>query len=766
MLFCRQSNGMKRWILILFCLSVFHLFGDVTFGGLHLSESDQLLFYADATGPYYGDYRTMFQADLNGHNMKQMTFFPERIALLEDGAKLQIENRFGIFRTDDNFQNILSVNEFPAFENGDEIENGKISNVEASPDGLYLLYYRPVSFSYADLVLFSVNEQKEVVISTGNEFSLDNRVGRWSPDSEYFIYSNKGVLYYFSIDQFENTRIIAEEFRSIGDGGIASVKWSSRNDLYYIQQDRVYKINSAEFFTQSIYSGLFGIGTMIGKVPFNFDRNFDSFDISPDGQKILLNRGGRNLFLYFLKTGDYRSTGDIKSLPYLFLPRNTNIKKVIWSGNDLITILAGSVLNGGFESSIFRIDLVSQNKSLTFSQMDESDVEDIVLTENETNIGLMRKDSVEIKNYNSWASINKFEHRRPYHILWKNNEEILISGAYYTELLNTTSGESRKITLSQPGDYAYSQDGYIYTSSLGNTYRFDENETWTGIEENIQFEPPSVSSLNKRVYLEQSSTGSYENMVMVRNIKGYGTKSLFAFPKKLYEPFPDEEDSWDLQNFNHGSRIRRREVSLVFNAVDSVEGLTEILNILSEYNIRGSFFINGEFMRRNPEAVKELSLSGHEIGSMFYIYFNMTDAKFKIDEEFVKRGLARNEDDYFLLTGKELSLLWHSPYYFVNSEIIRASAAMDYSYIGRDVDPLDWVPLSDCAGDSLYISSVEIIEKIMSDKKQGSIIPIRIGQTVRGRDDYLFQNLDLLINGLLSQGYDIVPVTTLMEHVQ
>ncbi|MCK5673613.1 MAG: polysaccharide deacetylase family protein, partial [Spirochaetales bacterium] len=477
-------------------------------------------------------------------------------------------------------------------------------------------------------------------------------------------------------------------------------------------------------------------------------------------------RGGRNLFLYFLKTDDYRSTGDIKSLPYLFLPRNTNIKRVIWSGNDLITILASSVINGGFESSIFRIDLISQEESLTFIQMDETDVEDIVLTEDERNIALLRKDGVELKNYTSWTSLGKIEHPRPYHIMWKNNEEILISGSAYSELVNTITGESKIITLSQPGEYGYGPNGYIYTSFPEKTYQLNENEDWISVEKKINLISPSVSSLNKRVYLEQSSTGSYENIIMVRDIKGFGTKSLFAFPKKQYEPFPEVEDPWDLQNFTHGSRIRRREVSLVFNAVDSVEGLTEILNILAEYNLRTTFFLNGEFMRRNPEAVKELSLSGHEIGSMFYIYFNMTDAKFKIDEEFIKRGLARNEDDYFLLTGKELSLLWHSPYYFVNSKIIEASASMDYAYIGRDVDPMDWVPSSDCTTDSMYFSTMDIIENIMSDKKQGSIIPIRIGQSVSGRDDYLFQNLDLLINGLLSQGYDIVPVTTLREHVQ
>lgn len=764
--FCRQSNGMKRLILLIICLNMFHLYADVTFGGLHLSESDQLLFYADATGPVYGEYRTLFRADLPGQNMKQLTFFPERVALLEDGEKLQIENRFGIFRTDENFLNLHSVEEFPAFEHGEEIQNGKISNVEASPDGLYLLYYRPVSYAYADLVLFNIKEQKEVVVSAENEFSLDDTVARWSPDSEYFIYSKKGSLYYFSIDQLENARLIAENFRSIGDGRIASVKWSSRNDLYYINQYIVYKIHSAEFFTQSIYSGLFGIGMMIGKIPFDFDPNFDSFDISPDGKKILLNRGKRNLFLYFLRTDDYRSTGDIKSLPYLFLPRNTNIKRVIWSGEDLITILATSILDGGFNSSIFRIDLISQDNSLSFSQMSDTDVEDIVLSEDEKNIVLMKEDGVELKDYVSWSFIRKFEHPEPFHVMWRDNEEILISGAYYTEMINVTSGSGRIVTLSQAGEFGYGEDGNIYTSINGRINKLDENDDWIGAVLETELPDPTVSSVDKRVYLEVSASGSYENAIMVRDIKGYGTKALFSPPKTLYDPFPEQEESWNLENFSHGSRIRRREVSLVFNAIDSVEGLTEILTILGEYGIRSTFFINGEFMRRNHEAVKELSLSGHEIGSMFYIYFNMTDALFNIDEDFIKKGLARNEDDYFLLTGRELSLLWHSPYYFVNSDIIKASSSMDYAYIGRDVDPLDWVSLSDCTGDSLYISTMDIIENIMADKEQGSIIPIRIGQTVRGRDDYLFQNLDLLINGLLTQGYSIVPVTTLMEHVQ
>ena len=145
----------------------------------------------------------------------------------------------------------------------------------------------------------------------------------------------------------------------------------------------------------------------------------------------------------------------------------------------------------------------------------------------------------------------------------------------------------------------------------------------------------------------------------------------------------------------------------------------------------------------------------------------MTDSRFKLDKEFIKRGLDRNEDDYFKATGRELSLLWHAPYYFINSEIIEASKEMNYAYIGRDLDSLDWVTrdMSKTASD-IYLPSSRLIERIMEQKKPGSIIPIMVGVPQSFRADYLFQRLDLLIDGLVKLGYSVVPATTLMENAK
>jgi len=155
------------------------------------------------------------------------------------------------------------------------------------------------------------------------------------------------------------------------------------------------------------------------------------------------------------------------------------------------------------------------------------------------------------------------------------------------------------------------------------------------------------------------------------------------------------------------------------------------------------------------------------VSSLFSAYFTMTDSRFGVDRSFVKAGLARNEDDYFAATGRELSLLWHAPYYIVSSDIIAAAAEMNYVYVGRDLDSYDWVAATDFnRARGIYFPSAELVERIISQKKPGSIIPIQVGMVGGPRDDYLFQKLDLIINELILLGFQIVPVSTLMEHAR
>ena len=58
-----------------------------------------------------------------------------------------------------------------------------------------------------------------------------------------------------------------------------------------------------------------------------------------------------------------------------------------------------------------------------------------------------------------------------------------------------------------------------------------------------------------------------------------------------------------------------------------------------------------------------------------------------------------------------------------------------------------------------HLSAGQMIEQIMEKKSPGAVIPIRLGTLPSGRDGYLFQRIDILIDALLRSGCIIVPVS-------
>jgi hypothetical protein len=152
---------------------------------------------------------------------------------------------------------------------------------------------------------------------------------------------------------------------------------------------------------------------------------------------------------------------------------------------------------------------------------------------------------------------------------------------------------------------------------------------------------------------------------------------------------------------------------------------------------------------------------------MFFAPIDVSDARYRIDREFISRGLARNEDEFFKAAQAELSLIWHAPYYAASSEIAAFAASAGYRTAGRDVDPMDWIRRDDAKRIGLnQLSASEMIDRVMAQTAPGSIIPIRLGLLPGGRDDYLFSRIDVLLDALIRDGYTVVPVSTLMEHAR
>jgi peptidoglycan/xylan/chitin deacetylase (PgdA/CDA1 family) len=759
---------------------------EVSFAGLDLAPTNKLLFTATTEAPGWGEYTTLFLADLaaagdatastervaGGDTLRnvpiaQLTHFPEVLSYLPELGAVQIQNRFGLFRgraSDGEFEPVAGFDHFSA---GGEVPSGRIIPTVSSPNGRYLIVLDPDSSSFGKVILIDTTSGDRLLVSDRVELSTAGPPAAWSPDSRFFVYASEGDLFYYSIEQMRNGRLLGEGYRRIGGGTLANVRWSPDSSLYYVTGSLVYQILGAEFFARSLYSGLIGAGTIVGKIPFPFDPSFDSFWVAPDGDTALLNKGGRNLFVLFLNTDDFVDEGQILTLPSLFMPRNTRVRTVLWSESNKVTVLAGSIESGESGSTVFRLSIDSNSSTMSFVRTDDAQVGEIALSRDERLVALVTDEAVVIRNYESWQQLRSFSFVNPLHAVWIDDERFVVGSGSTVELVSAVSGPNTILTLAQADSHLFSDSGDVIVGAAGRVFVYDG-----GWEENgeMPVRRLRVASNEYRVYTESLSSGNYRNVVMVRRARGVGTSRLFAVPTHAYEPFPSTDESVDLSYFSHGSRIRRREISFVFNAVDSVEGLTEILTTLAAYDVTATFFINGEFIRRHPTALKEIAEAGHEIGSLFFSYFDMADRRYLITEDFIREGLARNEDDYFEATGNELSLLWHAPYYFINDTIISAGRSANYIYVGRDVDSLDWVPRRTDEGLSqLYLPAGDLVQRILDVKRPGSIVSMQVGipDAARGgRDDYLFQKLDVLINGLLDSGYDVVPVSTLLENAQ
>ena len=767
---------MKRLTLVLCSafLLVAPLGAQITFGGLDLNQADELLFEARAEVPTFGRYQTLFQASIPSASMRQLTFFPERFMRVGSGSTVQIQNRFGVFRSTDAGVGFEPVARFPAFVQGREVQMGKTMAIGASPDGRFLSYMVATSPAYGEIRLYDAAKDTETVVARRVELALDSAPVAWSPRGDFLVYAKGGALFYYSIEHLDSDRVLSESMRRIGNGRLSSVRWGVDNALYYVTGSQVFRILGVEFFTRSLYQDLLKIGTLVGKLPWVFDPNFDQFWISPDGQKVLLSKDGRNITVFFLRTDDFLNTGETISLPYLYLPRNTRVSQVLWSTTDVVTIMAGSIRAGESSNTLYRLNLADTRTRSAFTRVDESGVTSVSLSPNGERVLAVQGDRVTVRRYNDWALQHTIEHPQALHAVWMSDNEITVAGRQTIERVNIAGlrPQARLLALSQVDQYGYDAANGSLRVAVGNRRFQLADSGWAVSAVDLNLAPRTVASRNNRVYLAEQASGRYANAVMVRRVEGVGTVPLFPRPQTQYEAFPTQDQPVDLTNFSHGSRIRRREVSLVFNAIDSVDGLTEVLNTLQVYNVRATFFLNGDFIRRHPGAVREIAESGHEVGSLFFTHFDMSSSRFQITRDFIKQGLARNEDEFFETTGRELSLLWHAPFYFVNPEIIAASREMNYAYVGRDVDALDWVPKRDEQGISrLYMSSSDLVERILQLKQPGSIIAMTIGRpgddrVDGGRDDYLFQQLDVVLNSLIERGYSVVPVSTLMDNAR
>jgi len=729
------------FILILSFLSIFRLWG-VDFNGLTVSNDDRLLFRAN-----FESKHALFVTNLNDMSIQQLTVAAEKLYLVENGRTLVAINRFGASRIPITGGLPTPLAGYPSFAGGNTPLKGRIHDIAISADGRWFIYIEPTSPGYGNLILAERSGTRRVVSERvelpGSEFPA-----KWSPDSRLFVYEKGGRLFYFPILS-DVSVLVDERFRMIGQGGINSVSWGINGNFFYFIGNTLYQVLNPELFTRTIYGDFLSIGRVAAVFPFNFDQRFDNYWIAPDSGSLIINKNSRSFFFYKLNDNQINSggfTGDF--LPQVPVPYGAENINVFWTENS--AAVSFSVQN---ETTLVRFNNIKENINIrAFRRV--SALPNAALSPDGTRLVFWGESGLELFDYEHVTPVQTLSREAVYSCVWINNRQIIIGNRRLIEEINVSSSAypRRRICLSSADEFGFEETprglSRILVKAGNDWFASNGTSAWSPVN-NAQVRQASLASDRFRIFLQpQSAAGYYRNIPMIRSMQSTGTLSLVS-----------RHTANSSYNLN-----RPAQIALCFDLYDDDTGLPLVLAALRRHNINATFFLNGEFIRRNPAGVSLIANSGHETGNMFYSPIDLSDTRYRITQDFIARGLARNEDEFHRATGRELFILWHPPFYRSSAFVNAAAASAGYTTIERTIDSGDYVSREDALRLNLrQVPPAEMIEQILQRAEAGAVIPVRLGLLPGGRDEYLFQRIDVLIDALLRSGFEIVPVSSVIR---
>ncbi|MDD4778243.1 MAG: polysaccharide deacetylase family protein [Fermentimonas sp.] len=224
---------------------------------------------------------------------------------------------------------------------------------------------------------------------------------------------------------------------------------------------------------------------------------------------------------------------------------------------------------------------------------------------------------------------------------------------------------------------------------------------------------------------------------------------------------------------NRGDR-EKKQLSLVFTGHEFADGAETIMHTLKMYDVKGAFFLTGDFYRKYPEFSIRLQESGHYLAphsDRHLLYADWT----KRDSTLVTRIQFEEDlkDNYLAM--EKIGLSVESPRYFMppyewyNKEISEWAKNMGVVIV-------NFTPGTTSNADyttpemNNYLSSEAIYNNILRYEEQdengldGFILLIHIGTDPK-RTDKLYDRLDDLITELKNRGYSFVRLDELLgEH--
>lgn len=700
----------------------------VKFDNLNINSNNVALFTVkhDALGAK--SYSTLYALDLSktpaatSSNIPDLlTCYPEYLEVFDGGKTLQVRNCYGTA-----MYNFSTMQLKWLARTGMLPEKAShLSPVVASPDGKWCLFMRKVSSSQGELIVENTQDKRYVILDAKANYSYTKVPVKWSSDSKKFIYEKNDSLYFCQPELLFAQVQIAEKYRRIGRGKIGNVQWCTNDKIMYIDSDIIYSIDSHELSALGMYAGIMNPGKIIGRLSQKFIAGQDVFYTNPESNKLIIIKNNNIVSYYNLNLKEpsaFVQIQDIKSFKDSY--SNTFNFEVYWKAGK--TPVIWTVMNGLEAKPTAAVYYINDENVITkVLDIQEYDANP-ALSPDGTLLAVAGKNTVHIFETAQWQQKTAINTEKSTFLVWRNNRNLIIGGEETVRQWDTASVNPQVLFLSAAENSAWdSVTGSVTVKCPSYEHNFlynAKNNTWFASSAAVPYKK-CIQNEKYRIFTGTAKNAHFENALYVRSLEGKA--ATYAVFKDTMNKTP-----------------ARKKIALIFDAIDNADGVNTIISICRSYGLECTFFINGEFIRRYPEETRLIAANGFECASMFYTAVDLTGKEFKFDEEYIRRGLARNEDEFFNCTGKELSLLWHAPYYKTSKLIKETGYKAGYGYVDfpTDVDSID-----SKAGKTL----------------ESQIIPITVGFSYNSLDENFAEKLEMLINTLIDADYEIVPASKL-----
>lgn len=709
MIFVRQTRNLVLFLCVCACFLSAELFAEISFSSPNLNEKNEVLFALTHDVPGSAEYSTVFKGKIrNGgaeYFPRALTCFPERIEIFEGADKMQIRNRYGRAIYDFSSETLTWAEHVSAFP-----ENAAWAlPVAMSANGKWFCSVERKDMLHGRLFITETESRRRILLDDNSAFSYSKVPVKWADDGKNFIYEKNGTLYFCNPEMLFKRVLIQEEFRKIGSGKISSVEWNDSELITYISSDLIFQINIKELISLGMYTEFIQLGKAVGRLPQKFDGNSDKFWVNKKGNAFVIIKGDQ--VISYCKIAADAQGGDFVQTMYSrsFIEEGMTplAFSVFWTplGNPAVCaklVLAGS----GVEcSAVYTISATGKMTRRIFVKNTHSEIS---VSPDQMYLAVLAGENIFIYRIDSWSKAHQLKGERAVSLAWRGNGNLIIGGTCTVKRLSMADFTESALFAASAKKAWWDKNGdIVFKDCASHTFVLNENSnrwTYTPSPE----KKTSVQNDEYRVFCGTTKNALYKNALYIRTLAGKITTRAYVAQSATAAP-------------------PRNKAALIFDADENADGLESILAVCSDYNIKATFFFNGEFIRRYPNETRKIAESGHECAAIFFNGIDLTNKFVYDDKKYVAKGLARLEDEFYQCTGKELSLYWHAPFNKADEKIRAEGAAAGYTYIDLD---------------------------------QPYIIPISAGSGITS-GPVLYERFDLIVNELFSTGADIVTVSGL-----